>query len=150
MIPASDLAYIAGAVDLIGNIRTRLAGDTELPMIAMSGNNAAMLNYLADVTGTRAVVTRRAYSKAGCAEHCSEKHQHVVSASGRWSVTGAKATVVLWNLRPFVRLQAEALRAALVVGLGANHKPGTVAKMAALGWDVPEFGAPWEGLALPA
>ena len=80
--------------------------------------------------------------KAGCSEHCGEKHQHVQSMSGRWSVTGAKATVVLWNIRPYQHLQVKAADTALVVGLGTGYKPATVARMAELGWDVPEFVTP--------
>ena len=104
-----------------------------------------MLGYLAKLTGTRAVTTRRQYVKAGCSEHCREKHQHVMSVSGRWSVTGAKATVVLWNIRPYIHLQSEAVQTALVVGLGAGFKPATVARMAELGWDVPDSGRPGAG-----
>ena len=141
MIDTPTLAYIAGVLDLHGVIRTRTAGDTELPYVALSGSNEGMLTFLADVTGTRAVVTRRQFSRAGCAEHCSEKHQHVTSVSGRWSVSGVKATVLLWNVRPFMRLQAEEATSALAVGMSTKYKPATVRKMAELGWDVPEFDA---------
>jgi hypothetical protein len=65
--------------------------------------------------------------KAGCTEHCREKHQHVMSVSGRWSVTGANATVVLWNIRPFIQLQTEQVRTDLVVGLSAGFKPAHAA-----------------------
>jgi hypothetical protein len=100
---------------------------TQLPSIALSNGNIDMLHYLATLTGTRAITTRRTYVKAGCTEHCREKHQHVMSVSGRWSVTGAKATVVLWNIRPFIQLQTEQVRTDLVVGLSAGFKPAHAA-----------------------
>ena len=136
-------AYVAGVIDLLGLIRIRVTPpDTQLPSIAISNSNVAMLGFLAQLTGTRAIVTRRQYVKAGCSEHCREKHQHVMSVSGRWSVTGAKATVVLWNIQPYVHLQSDAVRTALLVGLHTGYKPATVAKMSELGWDVPDFVPP--------
>jgi hypothetical protein len=107
---------------------------TQLPAIAISNGNVEMLQYLAKLTGTRAVTTRQQYVKAGCSEHCREKHQHVMSVSGRWSVTGAKATVVLWNIRPYIHLQTEAVQTALVVGLGAGFKPATARMGEVVGW----------------
>jgi hypothetical protein len=133
------VAYVAGVIDLQGLIRTRQAGDTELPYVAVSGPNTEMLHYLAALTGTTATVTRRSYSKAGCAEHCAEKHQHIVSTSGRWSVSGVKATVLLWNIRPYLRLQTAAATSAIAVGTCTGFKQSTVAKMEQLGWDVPDF-----------
>lgn len=139
MLDATTLAYVAGVVDLHGVIRTRVSGDSLLPQLSVNGPNTAMLTFLGDLTGTRAIVRRRQYSKAGCSEHCGEKHQHVVSVSGTWSVSGAKATIVLWNIRPFMRLQVEAATSAVVQGLDAPIKPATLTKMFELGWDLPEF-----------
>lgn len=133
------LAYVASAIDTQGIIRIRRAGDTDLPLVAVNGSNTQLLAFLAELTGTKSVVTRRSYSKAGCAEHCAEKHQHIVSESGRWSVTGVKATVLLYNIRPYVRFQLDDLRTALVVGMSASFKPATVQKMVDLGWEVPTF-----------
>lgn len=133
------VAYVAGIIDTQAVIRTRKAVDTDLPSIAVHGPNTAMLKYLASITGTRSIVTRRSYSRAGCNEHCKEKHQHVVSVSGRWSVTGVKATVLLWNIRPYVRLQVDAVTSALNVGMEAPFKPGVLQKMVDLGWEIPDI-----------
>lgn len=141
MLEVGTLAYVAGVIDHQGLIRTRtLPHGTELPLVGLHGPNTRMLDFLAELTGTRAITTRRSYSKAGCAEHCKEKHQHITSTSGRWSVTGAKATVLLWNIRPYVHIQVDEVRSALVVGLTTNVKPATITKMADLGWDIPPFG----------
>lgn len=139
MLDAPTVAYVAGILDTMAVIRTRMAAGTELPYLALSGSNAAMLQLMADLTGTKAIVTRRSYARAGCAEHCKEKHQHIVSLSGRWSASGVKATVVLHSVLPYLRLQRAEAAAAVDVGLRTGFKPATVRKMADLGWDVPEF-----------
>lgn len=141
MIDVARLAYVAAVIDSLGGVRVRHASGTDLPMVYAHGN-ADVLATLGEWTGTRVVVTRRNYSRAGCAEHCPHPHQHIVSVSGRWSLTGAKATVVLWNVRPYLRVHADDARAALVVGTAAPFKPATPAKMAALGWDLPDV---WAG-----
>lgn len=134
------LAYVAGVVDLLGLIRVRdLPNGTRLPVVQMHGNYMPTFAYFGELTGTKAIVTRRSYSRAGCAQHCKEKHQHIVSKSGRWSLTGAKATIVLWNIRPFLRIQADKADEALVVGLDTRFKPATLEKMRQLGWEVPSL-----------
>lgn len=138
-LDTTTLAYVAGVVDMHGVIRTRLSGETVLPQLSVNGPNTAMLQYLGDLTGTKPIVRRRQYSKAGCSEHCAEKHQHVVSVSGTWSLSGGKATILLWNVRPFLRLQVEAATGAIALGMSTQYKPATLKKMAELGWDVPEF-----------
>jgi len=138
LLDEPTLAYLAGVLDYEGVIRVReLPTGTQIPYVGLSGSNAPMLALFAKHTGTRSVVTRRKYVKAGCNEHCKEKHVHVQSVSGRWSVTGAKATVLLWNVQPYVRFQTGVLSEALAVGLRAPFKNATVEKMRELGWDVP-------------
>lgn len=137
-IDQRTLAYVAGIVDLLGLIRIRDVEGTMLPVLQIHGQHMPIFNYLGELTGTRAIETRRDYTRAGCSQHCSEKHMHIVSRSGRWSLTGAKATVVLWNIQPYLREKKDAADGALAVGLATKFKQGTVDKMAALGWDVPE------------
>lgn len=134
-------AYIAGIIDSQGGIRTRVVGGTELPMVYLHGPNVPVLRLLADVTGTTVTTTRRKYSKAGCAQHCPDKHQHIVSESGRWSLTGVKATVLLWNIRPYMHFQTDAAREAINLGLRAPFKPATLQKMESLGWELPDLDA---------
>lgn len=139
-----DLAYMAAVVDTLGIIRSRrvsASGQVEptlLPMLALHSTDRAPLDVLADATGTKVTATRRSYSRAGCAEHCAEKHQHIVSASYRWSVTGVKATVVLAAVRPYLRVKGTAADDAIALGLRAPRKAATPGRMAALGWPLPE------------
>lgn len=138
MIDQQTLAYVAGIVDLLGLIRVRHVEDTPLPVLQVHGKHMPTFDYLGSLTGTKAIETTRDYTRHGCAQHCAEKHMHIVSRSGRWSLTGAKATVVLWNIQPFLRVKKDAADGALAVGLGTTFKQGTVGKMRDLGWEIPE------------
>lgn len=149
VIELRDLAYLAGVIDTHATVRTRtLSNDTVLPMVAINCPNLPLLTYLSELTATKVISTRREYSKAGCVEHCPEKHQHIVSASGRWSLTGVKATVLLCAVHPYLRLQRYDTDQAIEVGLRAPHKPATLTKMLALGWPDP-WAAAYSSLDLP-
>jgi hypothetical protein len=139
VVDDKTLAYVAGVVDLLGLIRIRDADGTPLPVVQLHGNHMSTFTYLGELTGTKAIAVRRSYSRAGCAEHCKEKHQHIVSVSGRWSLTGAKATIFLWNIRPYMRRQLDDATHAINVGFDTQFKPATLQKMRELGWDIPEF-----------
>lgn len=131
--------YVAAVIDSTAVIRTREASGVVYPHVQINGGNTALLRFLAEATGMRMVVTRRDYTRAGCSEHCAEKHQHIVSVSGRWMVSGAKATVVLAASLPYLRLQRDTALEALSVGLAAPYKPASLRKMRELGWPIPEF-----------
>lgn len=133
------IVYVAAVLDSAAVIRTREASGVTYPYLALSGSNTPLLRLLGGLSGMRVVVTKRSYAKAGCAEHCKEKHLHVTSESGRWSVSGAKATVILAAVLPYLRLQVDDARAALLVGLRAPFKPATLRQMERLGWPIPEF-----------
>jgi hypothetical protein len=133
------LAYLAGVLDTRALLRTRLVpnSDTVLPHLALSCGDVDLLRWLGALTGVRVVVTARDYDKHRCLEHCDTAHDHLRSVSGRWSVTGVRATVLLCATRPYVRFRADAWDRHLAVGLAADRKAATVSKMAALGWPLP-------------
>jgi hypothetical protein len=135
----ADLAYIAAVIDTRGHIASRSVREAMLPLLAVSSPEVALLNWLGEITGTRPVTTSRSYGRAGCSEHCPDAHQHVTSISGRWSVTGVKATVVLFNVAPYLRVRAQDAADAMALGLSAGFKRATVQKMAALGWALPNY-----------
>lgn len=134
----ADLVYVAAVVDLLGHVTVRSMEGTDLPYIAISTRHVELLSDLGEMTGTKVLTTRRAYNQHRCREHCDEAHQHVESVSGRWQLTGAKATVLLAAIKPFIRFQKTDIEEALKVGLGAPKKPATPNKMKALGWPIPE------------
>jgi hypothetical protein len=133
-----ELAHFAGLVDAMGRISVRTTpDDTALPVLDVSSPNTGLLAYLGERTGTTPLTIKRAYTRHRCTEHCTQPHDNVVSKSGRWQVFGARATVVLAAVLPYLRLQNDAAREALAVGIEAPRKPATQKKMAALGWPMP-------------
>lgn len=130
---------MAGVLDTRAVVRIRLApgSETELPYVAMSSGEAELLRWLGALTGVRSIVTSRKYDKHRCLEHCTKAHDHIRSVSGRWSLTGVRATVVLAATREWVRFHEREWDEATRVGLAAPHKKATLGKMQALGWPVP-------------
>lgn len=132
-----ELAYIAGVVDIFGRIYSRPTETKRLPAVEVNTGNFDLLDLLGTWTRTKPFETRRDYRRGGCEEHCPEQHIHVVSRSGRWTVTGAKATILLAGIRPHLRLQGEMADRMIALGMDADWKPQTVAAMADLGWKIP-------------
>lgn len=138
MIP---IQYVAGILDACAIFRIReTAEGTKLPGVFVHGLPMPMLNILAETTGTKVTVVTRDYHRALCADHCPDQHGHVRSVSGRWSVTGAKATVLISAVLPHLRGQTAQAYEALTIGLEAPRKSTTFAKMYALGWPEIELG----------
>jgi hypothetical protein len=135
-----ELAYLAGVLDTRAVVRVGLVGGSQnpLPFVAMSCGDAALLRWLGQIAGVRSIVTARTFDRHRCLEHCTKAHDHVTSVSGRWSLSGVRATVVLSATREWVRFHQEAWARAIEVGLEANRKEGTVRKMSALGWPLPD------------
>lgn len=139
-VEQTDLAYVAGVVDVHARMTIReLPTGGDYPVVQINWNHFPVLEHLGKLTGTKAIEVKRAYYKAGCSLHCAEKHQHIYSTSGRWVITGARATIFLWNIRPYLVFQQDLARQLIVAGTWANIKPATVQKMANLGWEIPEF-----------
>lgn len=140
MPEAADLAYVAALIDQFGKLRTRTVSDTELPEVLIQGRIGA-LGWLAELTGTRVVEIRKAYARHQCSEHCPERHTDIASVTGRWVVTGARATVVLYNVGPFMRDEGKRHLASTLVWQGqtVGYKSDVVNDMARLGWRIPEL-----------
>lgn len=139
MIEPETLAYIAAVLDTQARITTmETSGGTVLPLVALSCPNMKLLEFLGSLTGMQPFTTKRSYDKHRCSLHCDAAHDHVVSQSGRWSISGAKATVVLAAIQPYVRFQTEEVSVALKAGLEAPKKKATPEKMKQLGWPIPD------------
>jgi hypothetical protein len=130
-------AYVAAIIDTQGLITVRNTGTSIIPVLAVSSPNMPMLNWLGELTGVTAFPVKRDYHRLLCSEHCDEPHVHVQSVTGRWSLTGAKATVLLHNVIPHMQFQTEMASEALRIGLNAPSKAATWAKMRELGWTLP-------------
>lgn len=138
MIPETDLAYLAGVLDVLGRIWHRpSANGRRLPLLELNLKQPDLMAWLGEITGTDVVTTSRDYMRMGCAEHCAESHVHSVSTSTRWSVTGAKATIVLFNIEPYAFLKRPEVEFALGLGMMAEMRAQTVRSMRAKGWTIP-------------
>jgi hypothetical protein len=138
--PEVPLGYISGVLDANAVFRVVEVEGTELPRIMLHGLHPDVLEVLASSTGTKVITTTRDYHRHACTAHCPPEHHQnkVKSTSSRWSLTGAKATVVISAVLPHLRAQTETAKAVMEVGLEAPRKPNTLDKMVELGWPIPE------------
>lgn len=131
------LAYLAGVIDASAILRKREVRDSGLlPSVAVHGLEP-VIRMLAKATGTQPTTVSRDYHSAQCVEHCPGRHNHRVSVSLRWSLTGARATVALAAIEPFVVIQQHDVRAFVADGLEQRWTLPPVKAMAKLGWPVP-------------
>lgn len=129
------LAWCAGVTDVLGNIRLReLDTGAQVPAVYASSARIDLCDRLGELTGIKTVSVFRNYNRLGCGEHCDEPHQHVMSTTGRWSLTGIKATVFLNAVLPYLQTKRADAEEALAAGLVAPYKPGVLTKMYDLGW----------------
>lgn len=135
----AELAYIAAVINTRARIKKlTLKTGTVIPVVHLSTPDMELLQYLGGLTGITPFLTHRSYQKHRCNEHCPDKHEHVESQSSRWSISGAKATILLSAIQPYVRFQTAVVNEVVDLGLDASHKPGTVSRMAELGWPLPD------------
>lgn len=134
-----DLAYAAALVDTLGALTLRDVGPSQLPVVTLQGRFTEALAWLGEQTGTKIIVLQREFMRSGCTHHCPEPHVHIRSSSGRWQISGAKATIVLHNLLPYLRTQDETARTLIEAGRSIGYKGQVVQAMAAKGWDIPEL-----------
>ena len=137
-LSTADVAYCAAIIDNLATLRARRYGPSLLPIVEVSGRWAS-LSWLADVTGTTLVETRRAYTRHNCTEHCPDRHANITSRSARWSVTGMRATIVLAACLPYMRERLEFARQLVEDGLGMQYQGQVVNDMAARGWPIPDL-----------
>lgn len=139
MPSSDDLAYAAAMIDMQAKLRVRELSGVQLPMVALHGNFVGSLEWIATLTGTKVTKTARDYHRGACAEHCPEPHTHVKSTSARWAVSGARATILLHNLLPYLRVQRETALELIEVGKTVGYKGQVVVEMRRAGWEIPEL-----------
>jgi hypothetical protein len=142
MIENTDIAHFAGVLDAMGRITIEKTGYLSL---SASTKKIVVIQYLCNISGITVVETERDFVRAGCLAHCKEQHQHVKSRSSRWKVYGAKATIMLFNAYPYLRLQRGNANLGLEVGMlnrGA-WKGNTIDYMRENGWSIPVIGERW-------
>lgn len=137
-VQPEDLPYVAALIDNFGALRPRVANGNELPEIHIQGKVPAM-HWLAELTGVRVIDIEKSYNRHQCSEHCPAKHTHIVSMTGRWVVTGARATIVLHNVERFMRVQGRRARDLVAMGQAVGYKGNVINDMTRLGWEIPDL-----------
>lgn len=135
----ADLAYAAALIDAFAVLRIRTIGGTDLPEVTIQNNRITALDWVAEVTGVRVTEIGKDFSQHRCGEHCPDKHTRVESKTRRWQVTGARATVVLHNVEPFMRVQGREARDLVETGRSIGWKGNVVNEMTRLGWAIPDL-----------
>lgn len=137
MLTDTDLAYAAAVIDTLALLRFRsIPSGNELPYVGISGPHR-VVSWMSTITASKPTQVMRDYNRTNCSEHCPEAHEHIQSTTYRWSITGVKATIVLHNVRPFLRLQQELADELVAGGLEVGWKGQVPEQMRRLGWAIP-------------
>lgn len=157
MIPAHQLGWMAGVVDLKGRIlfKRNKTRATRQITLAVESKEIGIVKALGRMTGTNPEMHDASpladWMRRGCLEHCPEQHIHayrdglMVPAIARWTVSGAAMVTVLENLAPFLLLDrdydmaTDETRAGLdFTGRGSTSVVRSLRRLENLGWDLPE------------
>lgn len=133
------IEYIAGVIDARGHIAVNMRHSVPQPRIRLTTRRLPLLEHFAKVTGTKVVRDDRGYERRPCHLHCDEAHLHYVRQSVQVTVDSARATIVLFNVKPFIVGQKDEVEIALNHGLKAFPPPkgDTIKRMEKLGWEIP-------------
>ncbi len=158
MISTTDLAWMAGVIDLKGRLSYKHNGQrkegSRQTVLHVDSREMPIIRKLSVMTGTKAEARRTrslaAFSRRGCAEHCPEAHIHVQGNGAvdiettRWSITGAAAVTVLYNLGDFLQvdrdwdLVTEGINRSLALqGQGSSAILSSLERLLNLGWTIP-------------
>jgi hypothetical protein len=134
----ADLGYVAALLDQHARLTLRAYRGTQLPELIVQGRIAA-LPWLAEVTGSKVIDIPKGYNRHQCSEHCKDAHTRIESVTQRWSVTGARATILLYNVEPYMRVQGADARRLMAAGAQIGYKRTVVEEMRGLDWEIPEL-----------
>jgi hypothetical protein len=152
MIMQTDLAWMAGVIDLKGRLtyKTNRARRTRQITLNVDSKEFHVVRRLCSMTGTKPEMRTTSpvsdYLKRGCSEHCPEAHVHAegfAHGSTRWTITGAAMVVVLDNIEPYISLDRgfseaidEVVNGLTLEGRGATAVLGSLSRLLGLGWSV--------------
>ena len=156
-VSLADMAWMAGILDLKGvmirkNNQTR---KTPQYVLYVQTKVRRVAERLSALSGTapeeHASPAPGAFMRRNCAEHCVTPHVHVnepypwnMPLTTRWALTGIAAAVVLTNLAPFMSTYKDYADDVAVItrdfaagGQGSGAVRKTIARLSALGWQIP-------------
>lgn len=159
IVSNTTLAWVAGIIDSSGKIvrkkNPQRSERTKQIVLYVETKELAIIKRLSDITGirptTREATTTFGWSRKGCVIHCPDKHIHIDNAPimptiGRWTITGASAAIILWNIigllitdRGMSDVLHELLIQVPVSGQGRAAIDRAIDRMERLGWDIPPY-----------
>jgi len=158
----ADIAWVAGVLDLKATIIRKKNKERSTPQLVLcvETKEYEVIRGLSALTGTSPELQAEKLSpdwmRRLCVEHCPEKHVHgsneanetypwKLPATGRWTITGAGAAVILWSTLGFQRNKRdmpEALEAMLAyaktTGQGWGATRTSLLRLRNLGWRMPD------------
>ena len=156
MIPPNKLGWMAAVLELRGNVVTKKNQMRATPQMVLyvDSKNVSVIRELSRLTGTAAEAqkarTAKDFMRRGCSTHCPEAHVHVddlwqLPPIGRWSITGAGAAIVLYNVLPYLasddkgfkEIMDEILEYVVLTGQGSGATKATIKRLVSLGWELP-------------
>lgn len=134
------MAHFAGVIDARGHIEVNNRHEKLQPRLSVTTRRVGLLDYLALRTGVKVSYDNRGYERRPCIAHCHDQHVHVVRQSAKWRVDSLRATLVLFNIQPYIVSQVAEVAHALRIGLEAYPaaRGDTAQQMKLLGWQLPE------------
>jgi hypothetical protein len=158
VITEADKGWLAGILDIQGHLTRksnaqRADGSVQMVLYVQT-KSLGIASRLCALTGVNVEFhehrsLKEEWTRKGCADHCPEAHVHTAPANmpdmARWSLTGAAAAVVLWNLRSQLASDEENWDAALAACLAGTRLSGpgsgmtlkAIRRLHQLGWDLP-------------
>lgn len=155
MVESAKLGWMAAVVDLKGMIIRKKNQTRATPqlVLAVESRDFNVIKHLALMSGGHPEAKRvqdpksKDWMRRNCTEHCPDAHVHGavnMPVTQRWTLTGAAAAVVLYNLRPYLvadkpyeKFISEALGNMVLSGPGSGAVRSALTRLVALGWELP-------------
>lgn len=156
-VPDAKLAWVAAILDLKGTIirkNNRMRATPQL-VLSVDTKHHGVVSELCRLTGQEAephqARPKKDWMKRGCTTHCPEPDVEYrgwgegdLPPTARWTVTGAGAAVILYNVIPFMVTDKgledamnEMMENLVTNGRGVGMVRSAVLRLAALGWQIP-------------
>ena len=154
-----EKAWVAAMIDsrahIVRKVNKQRAAGSEQIVLQLETRHSEIAQRLSAMTGTSP--EELAHKMPGpelmrrsCIEHCPDAHVHVDTLAmmpkiTKWTVTGASAAVVLWNVREYMATTREPWEWAMtqvfsqlkLSGPGSGAIRAAVQRLYLLGWDIP-------------
>lgn len=135
----TDIPWVAGVLDARASFSVTNRRGVEQPRLRIVTARLALVQTMCSMTGVTIRRDGGLYQKRVCADHCKEKHSHVMRQSTAWTADCTRATIILHSCLPFMHSARDEALALLDLGY-PNYQPtknGTAKMMAGLGWILP-------------